>query len=170
MTEQDAAKLYESGLMVSDVAEMFGTSYSTMYRILNRLDVLRGQKKSMQISGASGRASKNGTHRKGFRMSESAKKKISDANKGRGRGYRITSSGYIEYTSGESAGRMEHVVVMEKIIGRKILPNECVHHINHIKTDNREENLRLMTRSEHSRLHRLEDGHLRIRDKGGRYL
>lgn len=170
MTEQDAAKLYESGLMVSDVAEIFGTSYSTMYRILKRLNVLRGQKKSMQISGESGRASKNGTHRKGFRMSEDAKKKISNANKGRGRGYRITSTGYIEYTTGDNAGRLEHVVIMEGIIGRKILSHECVHHINHIKTDNRRENLQLMTKSEHSRLHRLEDDHHRNRDEKGRYL
>lgn len=51
----------------------------------------------------------------------------------------------------------EHHHVMCENIGRRLLPNECVHHINRDKTDNTLSNLRLMTLSEHSKLHAIED-------------
>lgn len=51
----------------------------------------------------------------------------------------------------------EHVQIMQKHIGRKLMGNEVVHHINKIRDDNRTENLDLMTHGEHSSLHRNEE-------------
>lgn len=51
----------------------------------------------------------------------------------------------------------EHVLVMEEEMGRRIEKDEIVHHINHIRTDNRIENLQLMKRSDHSRMHASEN-------------
>jgi hypothetical protein len=54
----------------------------------------------------------------------------------------------------------EHQIVMEKMIGRALLPGETVHHKNLIRTDNRPENLELWS-SRHGRGAHVED---RIQD------
>lgn len=47
----------------------------------------------------------------------------------------------------------EHVLVAEMKIGRRLEKGEVVHHINGIKTDNRPENLVVLTNGEHASLH-----------------
>ena len=108
--------------------------------------------------------------------SEEIRERMSQAHQKRwakkAKGVSAKTGGYVEYTRGPNKGRSVHVVKIEKQIGRRLLPNECVHHIDENKHNNEISNLELMTRAEHSRLHRLEEamsGKARERSKNGRF-
>jgi hypothetical protein len=53
----------------------------------------------------------------------------------------------------EREGVREHRLVMEQILGRKLLHNEVVHHKDHNKRNNDPSNLEVKTKSEHASLH-----------------
>ena len=74
----------------------------------------------------------------------------------KGTGYNYCYSPESIYAN--NAGKvMEHSYVVCKHIGRKLEANECVHHIDRNRTNNSIENLQLMTMSDHTLLHAIED-------------
>ena len=62
----------------------------------------------------------------------------------------IDKKGYKRF---KASGKLVHRHVMERKLGFRLRKDVIVHHINGIKTDNRFENLQLMTKKEHFKHH-----------------
>lgn len=62
--------------------------------------------------------------------------------------------GYTFLRQPDKTYKAEHRIVAEKIIGRKLQENEVVHHIDGNKQNNSKENLVVITRGEHAKIHR----------------
>ena len=64
------------------------------------------------------------------------------------------NGGYLFKLIGNNKYKAIQRIVMEEHLGRELTSDEIVHHINEIKTDNRIKNLQIVTRAEHSRMHK----------------
>ncbi len=56
-------------------------------------------------------------------------------------------------TDGKWRTQLQHRHVIECELGRPLVKDDHVHHLNEVKTDNRRENLQLLTKAEHCREH-----------------
>lgn len=168
-----AIELYQQGKSLTDVSEETGVAKSTLRRHLKDRGCLRSRTEGIRLVRhklGSGMRGKNRV------FSDAHKAAISE---GRSKwadkcalGTSVKPNGYVEYTRGEHKGRSVHVVTMEQRIGRRLKPDEVVHHIDGDRSNNNPNNLALMTRSAHARLHRREDalaGNYRGRNEDGRF-
>lgn len=160
-------ELYLSGLSIPKVSQKTNIPRSTLRFRLKRAGILRKRSDAIRL------ASKNGELGSGNRgkkrvFTDEWRMNISKSRKGKGNGVSLKPNGYVEITMGENKGRSQHAAIIEQEIGRKLFTNECVHHIDGNRSNNNIDNLRLMTRSEHARLHAKENIKHRIRDQKGR--
>jgi IS30 family transposase len=159
---KEVERLYISeGLPMHEVARQMGIATGTVFNTIKRNGIpareqyrgFRGKTHSAETREKIGRA-----HR-GKIVSAESREKLSQAKKIGGIGHKKLHDGYVavyfpDHPHSTKEGYvMEHDLVMSALIGRWLHPDECVHHINEVKTDNRKENLQLMTNSEHMRYH-----------------
>lgn len=62
-------------------------------------------------------------------------------------------NGYVYLDGGCEPRQAKHRVIMEEKLGRKLDRNEHVHHENEIRSDNTEDNLKVLTASDHRKHH-----------------
>ena len=171
ITKEKLEKLYvQEEKTMKECSEILNISVGSIYNYIKKYNIksriAMTEKTRQKISDALiGRPSS----RKGYKLSESTKRKISEANKGKfyksskyGGHRKQRTDGYIcvyltpHQRSTKDGYVMEHILVMEEKIGRYITRDEVVHHKNHIRNDNRLENLELMTFREHMKMHSKE--------------
>lgn len=167
VSSEEALGLYNTGqFSVADLANRFGISAGKMFYILRDAGCNFTRKRRKPVSDEE--RQRRSEARKGWIMSDRQRKMISERNScdyNGLNGYGHTKShnrGYIRayVPKHPHAARdgyvMLHTIIMEQAIGRYLEPNEVVHHINHDRKDNRLENLMLMDKKEHMRMHMTE--------------
>ena len=163
-------KAYSGGKSIAKAGALVGASYSVARRALIEAGVtLRSMKEAaVFIDWANRPINHKGTKRTPEQRERSRQARLAWSAL-HAKGVSVKKSGYVEYTTGPHKGRSVHVVMMEERLGRHLRPDECVHHIDDDGTRNTWDNLALVTRSGHARLHRLLDTHLRKRTTNGRF-
>lgn len=156
----DTYQMYRDGMSLRQVSEISGVPVSTLRRHFDARGILRSRIEGVRMAAQDGRMGS------GFRgkTREFTPEHCARIAEGRAKwgesnaaGVSEKTDGYAIYTRGKHKGRSVHVVKMELRIGRRLLEDECVHHIDGDKLNNDLNNLALVTRSGHARLHRRED-------------
>jgi hypothetical protein len=153
---------------MKEIATEIGCSPATVLNHLRRCEIetrnTHDYETSEKVREAWVRIGKNS---KGRKLSDEQKKNISQKRKGhvKRNDYEFyghekkRDDGYIavyfpDHPEANSEGYvMKHRLVMEKALGYKIPNGFVVHHINHIRDDNRIENLALMLFGAHAGMH-----------------
>lgn len=171
---QEIVSLYLNGMSIPEVSETVCKAKSTVRYHLKKAGVLRTRAQGIRLAEKSGKIPHGAN--KGRKFDRSWKENIAAGRAAWAmkcaKGTYINGQGYQEYTRGEHKGRSVHIVAMEARIGRMLLEDECVHHVDGNKLNNNENNLALLTKSGHMRLHRFEEtlsGITREREENGRF-
>ena len=151
---------YKAGESATQISKDTGYASSSIYRILKKAGVkTRGLSESHKEHFRRLRATERGDKRKPLSKAhrENLSKSLLKYADSHARGTMIRPDGYVWFTRGPNAQRAVHVVIMEERIGRRLRNDECVHHIDGVRTNNNEDNLALVTWSGHTRLHMHEE-------------
>lgn len=153
---------WDDSKSMKEIADIIGCSVGKIHKEFIRNSIparprykgMLGKKHSKKVCEIISKCHKN------KKISDETKKKISDANTKGGIGHKKKrNDGYIYVYfpdhpySTKDGYVMEHILVAECLLGRWLKDNECVHHINGKRDDNRKQNLLVMTKKEHMSLH-----------------
>jgi predicted DNA-binding protein YlxM (UPF0122 family) len=160
--KEELNKYYSKGYSIKEISEILGFSVGKIHKFLHIYNI-NVREKTNKFGIIKMTKSKIGKTHKSKPLSEKHKKIISEARCLKGIGHKKTNkNGYVsiyfpDHPKSRSDGYiMEHDLIMECFIGRWLKEDEVVHHKNHITNDNRIENLQLLTKKEHARLHAIE--------------
>jgi len=124
-TTAEMALLYSKGLSAAAIGHRFGISKPAVLYRFRRAGIIRRKRRENYPHGPAHGLWKGG--------------RLIDKRQG-----------YVLITGGDPwRRRLEHRVVMERVLGRPLKRSEYVHHINGIRDDNRPENLVLTTPKAH---------------------
>lgn len=149
------------GMQMHRIADELGIAVGKVYNRLKICGVKSRDSCDYPLSDESRRKiAEAGRRGKGRKRSEDTRRKLSEAKFKGGIGYKKKrSDGYIavyfpDHPCASKDGHvMEHILVVEAVVGRHLYSNECVHHLNGKRDDNRANNLLLMTSSDHMSYH-----------------
>lgn len=166
--ESTLRKMYlEEELSMKEIAKRLDVAVGTVFNYLGKYGI-KGRRHLTESARKAISERKKGKpgYWKGKHFPEEIKRKISESRKGKyiihskyGGHIKKRTDGYnmVYIPSHPHASKegyvMEHILVMEEALGRYIREDEEVHHINHIRDDNRPENLQVMTKKEHASYH-----------------
>ena len=163
------------GKAMNEIADEIKVSVGSVYKYIHKYGIparpphkgFLGHKHSEEVKRKIGAIHKNKV------VSQETRKKISVIKTVKGIGHkkkrwdRYIAIYFPDHPKSSKDGYiMEHDLVMEALIGRHLKDNECVHHINEKRDDNRKENLKLMTIKDHMSYHATKRWE-RIREKEG---
>jgi predicted DNA-binding protein YlxM (UPF0122 family) len=131
LTKEQLQDLWvDQGLTLKEIGQRFGYRKGSIYNVARRLGVRLSKEQSAQHNGRVHRKP-DGKLASGYRLVYKPDHPLADVN------------GNVE----------EHRVIAELAIGRQLSKTEIVHHINMVKTDNRIENLAVLPKTWHHKIH-----------------
>lgn len=168
---------YESGMTLKQIADIADVCAVTVMKTLKKTNC-RMRKGGIQKGTKLPKEwiEHSASSRRGGVKSESARRKLSETRKchynglnGYGhtkthcKGYELVYAP--DHPKAHKDGYvMKHTVIAERMLGRYLYDNEVAHHVNHIRNDNRPENLVVMDAHEHRSMHMRERNDKRRND------
>lgn len=131
----EVESMYKSGMTQMEIAKHFGVSQKVVWRFMRNNGI------KARVAAKRDQAGEKNSSWKGGVVRDSA-------------GYILVKRDGHPRAKACGGYVREHILVAEKILGRRIKRDEHVHHINGDKSDNRPENLAVMSASDHISYHK----------------